>query len=78
MRDGRCLLATRLVQRDIELPLDPTVSVVAGTSVPKQDDASGQRGQAELAEPTARSAARIRSTSTNGMTGQSFQSRSSA
>lgn len=76
-RDGRGLGPPDLVERGVELPLDPAVGVVAGAAVAQQDDAAAQGRTAQGAtcvRPTARSASR----STNGMTGQSFHSRSRA
>jgi hypothetical protein len=67
------LRAADVVEIDVELALDATGGVVRRTSVPEENDPSGQ-----ARDPTARSAARARSASSKGMTGQSFQSRSRA
>ena len=76
--DSARLLPADVVQRRIELPLDAAAGVVPGAGVPEQRDAAARRtgpGQgATDVRPTAREASR----STNGTTGQSFHSRSSA
>jgi hypothetical protein len=67
---------TDVIESDVELSLDATGQVVRSATVAQDDDAP-RRAQPDLCR-TPRSAARTRSASTNGMTGQSFQSRSSA
>ncbi|MCU1692838.1 MAG: hypothetical protein JWM64_1929 [Frankiales bacterium] len=72
-----------LVQVDVELTLDAAGGVVTGAPVPQQDDPARsihrtgreRTGQGAVA---VRLAARSASRSTNGMVGQSFQSRSRA
>ena len=73
-RDGVGLGPAVVVERGVDLTLDPAVGVVTGPAVP-QDDEPPSSAQGET---SVRPAARSRSRSTNGMTGQSFQSRSRA
>ena len=70
--------AADVVEVDVELALDHAERVVAGAAVPQQDDAT--RGRDALAQGATRlrPAARSASRSTNGIVGQSFQSRSRA
>ena len=69
------LLAADLVERGVDLALDAPAGVVAGPAVPHEQHPAALPGQgATVVRPTARSASR----SVNGMTGQSFHSRSRA
>lgn len=71
----RGLRTTDVVQRGVELPLDDTGEVVRRTAVPEDDQAAGPAQDVpDAGRPTARSTSR----SLNGMTGQSFHSRSRA
>ena len=69
---ARGLVAAELVERYVGLPLDAAGGVPVGVAVPPDD----QPGHSAAADPLA--SASTRSRSTNGMVGQSFQSRSSA
>ena len=70
---GDVVRETDLVQGRVELALDAAGRVVGRTAVPQQDQPAGG-AQLALERPAARSTSR----STNGMTGQSFHSRSRA
>ena len=80
--EGVSLGKADVVEGDVELSLDPAVSVVRRTPVAEQDQTPrcrpAQCRPAQCRPAQCRPAARAMSASTNGITGQSFQSRSRA